>query len=131
MQMLGNASQENRFYLLIINLIYEIILIMTFQESIKHCLQNYANFNGRASKREFWWFFLFQFIVVLIAESISSSLGSLVSVLLIIPYLAVAVRRLHDVNKSGWWYLIAFTVVGVIVLIVWWCREPVKTGNKY
>ena len=40
-------------------------------------------------------------------------------------------RRLHDVNKSGWWYLIAFTVVGVIFLIVWWCGDSIKTNNKY
>jgi len=104
---------------------------MTFQESIKHCLTNYANFNGKATKSEFWWFFLFQVLAVVVAEIISPTLGSLVSLLLFIPYLAVAVRRLHDVNKSGWWYLIAFTVVGVIFLIVWWCGDSIKTNNKF
>ena len=66
-----------------------------------------------------------------IDDIISPTLGSLVSLLLFIPYLAVAVRRLHDVNKSGWGYLIAFTVLGVIFLIVWWCGDSIKTNNKY
>lgn len=102
---------------------------MTFQESIKHCFSNYANFNGKATKSEFWWFFLFQILAVFIAELISPAFSSLISLFLVIPYLAVAVRRLHDVNKSGWWYLIAFTGIGVIFLIVWWCRDSVKTNN--
>ena len=81
---------------------------MTFQESIKHCLTNYANFNGKATKSEFWWFFLFQVLAVVVAEIISPTLGSFVSLLLFIPYLAVAVRRLHDVNKS--WMVVPYSI---------------------
>ena len=104
---------------------------MTFQESIKHCLTNYANFNGKATKSEFWWFFLFQVLAVVVAEIISPTLGSLVSLLLFIPYLAVAVRRLHDVNKSGWWQLLIFTIIGLIPLIYWLIKKSTYEENKW
>ena len=93
--------------------------------------KNYANFNGRARRQEYWMFTLFNFllnlaltIVGMILVSISSSLVSVINIIsfvawaaLFIPSLAVAVRRLHDTDRSGWWVLIALVpLIGAIVL---------------
>jgi uncharacterized membrane protein YhaH (DUF805 family) len=79
---------------------------------LKVVRDNYANFNGRASRQEYWMFFLFNIIFAFVAGFVDAFLGLgflyLLYVLAVfIPGLAVAVRRLHDVGKSGWWYLIA------------------------
>jgi uncharacterized membrane protein YhaH (DUF805 family) len=106
---------------------------MTFQESIKSCIQkNYANFNGRATRSEYWWFLLFQCIIIIVAASISAALYGLVVLGLILPSLAVSVRRLHDVNKSGWFYLfILIPLIGPILLFVWFCSDSVDKGNNF
>ncbi len=83
-----------------------------FGGAIATCWRNYVNFQGRASRSEYWWFYLFVFIVSLVP------IIGLASVLLIIPQWAAAVRRLHDINRSGWWVLISFTGFGIITLIV-------------
>ncbi len=100
---------------------------MTFQEAIKTCLNKYADFNGRASRSEFWWFVLFTVIVgfvigiigAIIGKTGSTILSGLVSLALLLPSLAVAVRRLHDVDKSGRWVFISLIpVIGGIWLLV-------------
>lgn len=73
---------------------------MTFMQSIRGCFNKFMEFNGRASRAEFWWFYLFQFLL-----SFIPGLGLVISFILLIPYIAVAVRRLHDTNHSGWWIL--------------------------
>ena len=90
------------------------------------CLKNYANFTGRARRKEFWFFTLVQFIILIIAQIIDSVIGTefvlyaLIVLALLIPSLAVSVRRLHDLSKSGWWYLIALIpLIGAIILIIW------------
>ena len=103
---------------------------MDLQTSIKTCFKKFAEFNGRASRSEFWWFTLFYLIVVIVAAIFDSffvdnsqNMGpvEIVSTLiLLIPSIAVTARRLHDVDKSGWWMLIAFTIIGLIPLIVWY-----------
>ena len=80
---------------------------MTFVESIKHCLKQYATFSGRASRSEFWWFVLFQLLVTAGGQLISQVLGGLLSLALLLPILAVTARRLHDIGKSGWLQLLA------------------------
>jgi len=112
---------------------------MTFQESIAKCMSNYANFKGRASRSEYWWFYLFCLLIgwgfevsttlSLGAES-AQSIGLLVSLVLFMPSLAVAVRRLHDRNRSGWWVLIIFTIIGFIPFIYWLGKEGFKNENK-
>jgi uncharacterized membrane protein YhaH (DUF805 family) len=97
---------------------------MTFQESVKVCLTKYADFTGRASRSEYWWFFLFVLLVSAATSVVSNTLGALFSLAVLLPSLAAATRRLRDTNRSGWWQLIALVpVVGIIVLIVFLAQE--------
>ena len=82
---------------------------MTFSESISTCFENFANFKGRARRSEFWWFTLFVNLIGLVPF-----IGNLASIVFFIPWLAVATRRLHDTNHSGWWLL--FFYLGFIPL---------------
>jgi len=88
---------------------------MSFVDAVKSGLRNYAVFKGRATRSEYWWFFLFGVIAQLAAGSISEGLGNLVSVALILPSIAVGVRRLHDIGKRGWWLIIP--IVNLILLL--------------
>ena len=78
---------------------------MTFGRAIETCFKKYADFNGRASRAEYWWFFLFSFIVNL-ALSFLPVIGQIISLGLIIPGISAAARRLHDTNRSGWLQLL-------------------------
>lgn len=126
---------------------------MNFQEAIKSCLSKYAEFKGRAPRSEFWFWYLFQFIAVIVAMILDNILGSdfsvddgyggetsliygylyLAVVLgLFLPGLAVTVRRLHDIGKSGWNYLfILIPLVGPILLLVWFCKAGDGNDNQY
>jgi len=92
---------------------------MSFVAAIQSGFRNYANFRGRASRSEFWWFSLFTLIVQL-ATSGFEVIGGLVSLALLLPGLAVHVRRLHDTDRRGWWVLwpaLAFgTALGVFIV---------------
>ena len=86
---------------------------MTFSQSISTCFSKYANFKGRASRSEYWWWQLFVFITAFVIELVFTSMdeyaGSVVEGILqlvfLLPNLAVAVRRCHDTNHSGWWII--------------------------
>lgn len=96
---------------------------VTFGEAIKLFFTNYVNFTGRASKSEYWWAFLFQFIVGIVAGFIPV-LGSLVSLALIIPNLSVSVRRLHDTGKAWYYWLLGLIpLAGFIIMIVLYCKD--------
>ena len=103
---------------------------MDFITSIKVCYSKYADFEGSASRSEFWWFYLYNWILyflAIIGFVLSSALGILIVLLMIgtvIPYVAVSIRRMHDLNFSGWRILWgAIPVFGTILLIVWYARE--------
>jgi uncharacterized membrane protein YhaH (DUF805 family) len=97
---------------------------MTFQDSIKVCFTKFADFNGRASRSEYWWFVLFIVLVSAAISMVSQTLSGVFSLATLLPSIAAAARRLHDTNRSGWWQLIAFVpVVGLIVLIVFLAQE--------
>lgn len=97
---------------------------MTFQESIKACFNKYADFNGRATRSEFWWFFLFVFLVAMAASIISPMLSMLFSLAVLLPSVTVGARRLHDTGRSGWWQLIGLIpLIGLIVLVVFMAQE--------
>ena len=97
---------------------------MNFQESVKVCLTKYADFGGRATRSEYWWFFLFIVLASLALSMVSNTLSALFSLATFVPSIAAATRRLHDTNRSGWWQLIALVpVVGLIVLIVFLAQE--------
>ena len=104
---------------------------MNFGQAIASCLSKYATFSGRASRPEFWWFFLFQILVSIAASMLGDVVGGLVSLALLLPALAVGTRRLHDIGKSGWWQLIALTGIGLLVLIYWWVQPADEGGNTY
>ena len=100
--------------------------------------KNYFNFKDRTTVRGFWMTILFNFIVgvVLMAlayiNSIFGIVYSLYCLAVLIPSLALEVRRLHDINKSGWWLLISLVpLVGAILLLVWFCKGSVEDGNRY
>lgn len=101
---------------------------MSFGEAIRTCLRKYAEFNGRATRPEFWWFVLFSTLIGLVASTIDNAIGNEFTMLatlwglaMLLPTLAVGARRLHDTNKSGWLQLLLLIpCVGVIVLIVFW-----------
>ncbi|MBX3655621.1 MAG: DUF805 domain-containing protein [Ramlibacter sp.] len=97
---------------------------MNFGQSISTCLSKYAIFSGRASRPEYWWFFLFQVLVSVAAGMISDKLSGLVSLGLLLPSLAVGARRLHDIGRSGWWQLLLLTGIGFFVLLYFWVQPP-------
>jgi len=104
---------------------------MTFGESIKTCFSGYVNFNGRASRSEFWWWVLFIFVANLVTGIISPMLSGLFALATLLPSLAVTARRLHDINRSGWWQLIGLIpLIGLLVMIYWCIQEP-KEPNQY
>jgi uncharacterized membrane protein YhaH (DUF805 family) len=105
---------------------------MTFGESIKTCLTKYAAFDGRASRSEFWWFVLFQLLLTLGAQMISHLLGGLLSLALFLPALAAAVRRLHDIGKSGWLVLVGLIpLIGWLLLLYWNVQPGSASANDY
>lgn len=109
-------------------------------EAYKKFWRQYADFKGRTSRADFWWWFLanyligmiFSFLMIMDNEGIGVILYGIYSVAILIPSLAIGVRRLHDIDKSGWWYLITFApCVGAIVLFVFWCLPGTTGSNKY
>lgn len=110
----------------------------------KVVVENYANFEGRARRSEFWYYNLLYFIVSLGITILvyvfgeGSTLGTAFNLLstvlslgLLVPSLAVGARRLHDINKSGWWQLLSLTIIGIILLLVWWFQEGDRHSNEY
>lgn len=101
------------------------------------CLKNYATFSGRARRKEYWYFYLFQIVlgIVLGIAGISDDsvnvMSGLLSLAFLLPTLAVGARRLHDINRSGWWMLIAFTIIGLIPLFIWSVSETKPESNKW
>ena len=100
--------------------------------------QKYADFTGRAMRSELWWFVLFNIIVSVILGIVDgiifgmSILQSLYALGTLIPSIAVGVRRMHDIDKSGWWLLIALVpVIGVIVLIYFYAQPGQREANRF
>jgi uncharacterized membrane protein YhaH (DUF805 family) len=106
---------------------------MDFTNSIKRNMTTaaYAQFDGRASRSEYWWFYLFTLLAGLATEVVGSTVGNLATLVFFLPGLALAVRRLHDVGRSGWWVLILFTVIGIPVFLYWTVKDSDKGKNAY
>jgi uncharacterized membrane protein YhaH (DUF805 family) len=115
---------------------------MDFQTSIKTCFQKYAVFSGRASRSEFWYFSLFCFLggtITWVIDTMILGYGAedwgaisvIFQIVIILPGIAVGARRLHDINKSGWWQLITLTIIGIILLIVWFATIGSSKKNEY
>jgi len=97
---------------------------VNFQESVKTCFTKYADFNGRASRSEYWWFFLFVILASVATSLFSSILSGLISLATLLPSIAAATRRLHDTNRSGWWQLIVLVpIIGFFVILYFLAQE--------
>jgi uncharacterized membrane protein YhaH (DUF805 family) len=98
-----------------------------------------VTFSGRAPRAEYWFFVLFAVLVNIaigIVSAVAHEIGTILSVIfglaIILPGISVTVRRLHDVDRSGWWYWIGLVpVVGIILLIVWFCTRGTRGANRF
>ena len=104
---------------------------MDFVQAIKSCLGQYATFSGRASRSEYWWFFLFQVLVMVATGMLGDVINGLASLALLLPALAVGTRRLHDIGRTGWWQLLLLTGIGSFVLLYWWVQPTDGAANIY
>ena len=123
---------------------------MSFGESLTSVFNKYATFTGRARRSEYWWFYLFYYVACFVINLMSFALiyGGLpvdtnsyivfqifclvFFIGLFLPTLAVGVRRLHDIGKSGWNLLwVVVPIIGPIILLVWHCRDSMVEANKY
>ncbi len=99
-------------------------------------LKKYADFTGRARRKEFWMYSLFYIIFYAIASAIDVALGTIIfssvyALALLIPTIAIAARRLHDTGRSGWWQLIGFIpLIGAIVLLIFYVQDSLGE-NEY
>jgi len=113
---------------------------MGFTGAIQSGFENYTNFRSRASRSEYWYWTLFAILGNIITSVIDAAvlgseiriINSIFGLVILIPGIAVSVRRLHDIGRSGWWTLLwLLLIVGWIVLIVWYCRKGDESINQY
>jgi len=105
---------------------------MNFFDAIRICIVKYVDFNGRAARPEYWYFVLFVFLTQLVLGFVYRPAAIAFDLGVILPHLAVGVRRLHDIDRSGWWLLVGFIpIVGWIVLIIWFCQRGTEGTNLF
>jgi uncharacterized membrane protein YhaH (DUF805 family) len=115
---------------------------MNFWDAIKSGFSHYVTFSGRAIRSEYWYWALFTLLGGLATEMLdagifstqapsASPLNGVFDLLTLLPSLAVLARRLHDINRTGWWILIAFTIIGIFVLIYWACKRGTPGPNRF
>jgi uncharacterized membrane protein YhaH (DUF805 family) len=114
---------------------------VSFIEAIQSGFRNYVNFNGRASRSEFWYWVLFALLIGIAASIIDSivapnsvygPLSSILALAFFLPGLAVSVRRLHDLDRSGWFVLLHFIpLIGSIILLIWFCMRGTLGSNRF
>ena len=126
----------------------EVGAVMNFSAAVESGFKHYVDFNGRASRSEYWYFVLFtvlfglvlnicQTIALAVGHGPNSTAGAftvigyLVNLAFFLPSLALFVRRMHDTNRSGWWYFLAFTIVGLIPLIIWLATRGTIGENRF
>lgn len=109
-----------------------------------YALRRYNDFNGRSRRREYWLYVLFYILLAIGAHFLDSLFGfadvgevygpiyTLFVIIMVLPSIAVAVRRLHDIGKSGWWIFVGFVpVIGFIWLLIYFVREGTIGPNQY
>ncbi len=100
---------------------------VTFQEAIRICFVKYADFTGRASRPEFWWFTLFMLLLTAAFTSVSETFGSIFQIAMLLPFLAVGARRLRDSGNNPWWLFgLLIPIGGIILLGIYWAMPPAK-----
>ena len=112
--------------------------MMPFVDAFKACMQKYANFEGRASRSEYWWFYLWVQLLGIPAGVMDGIIGleaqlvsALVSLVFLLPSLSVGVRRLHDSGKSGWNLLWVLTIIGIFYVLYLSIIEGETMPNAY
>ncbi len=99
-------------------------------------IKKYADFSGRATRKEYWMFVLFYMIIFLLLSVVDGLLetfilGTIFSLAVLVPSVSIAARRLHDIGRTGWWLLITLIpVIGIIILIVFLTQNS-QDGNAY
>lgn len=117
---------------------------LSFTDAVRQVFNKYATFKGRARRSEYWWFILFYCLVLIAAAVLDNLFGitiertfygaiyCIAALVLFLPNLTVTVRRLHDINKSGWNILWGFIpLIGAILLLVWCCQDSKAEANQY
>jgi uncharacterized membrane protein YhaH (DUF805 family) len=110
---------------------------MGFGQAISSGFSNYVNFSGRSCRSEYWFWVLFVLIADVVAIAIDAAIGmqivsSLFGLAVLLPGLAVTVRRLHDLDRTGWWiFLGLIPLVGAIILIIWFCSKGTDGLNRF
>lgn len=120
---------------------------MGFTEAVRSCLSKYADFSGRAPRSEYWFFSLFFFLVAIaviligvaigaatrmeVGMTIAGVLVALFGLGMLLPHLAVMIRRLHDINLSGWWYLVAFLPFGGFAILAFTFMPGTRGANRF
>ncbi len=110
---------------------------MNFGQAITSGFSNYVNFSDRAIRSAYWFWALFTTIGMLVTGGIDGVDGMTLAypifgLVTILPSLAVAVRRLHDLDRSGWWLLLALIpLIGSIVLLIWFCTRGTDGSNRF
>ncbi|NYT43990.1 DUF805 domain-containing protein [Alcaligenaceae bacterium] len=105
---------------------------MNFGTAISTCLSKYANFTGRATRSEYWWFYLFVVLVTWGASLVAGeTFSTIVSLAFTLPVFAVGARRLHDTGRSGWWQLLILTIIGLIPLVIWLASDSKKEDPEH
>lgn len=113
---------------------------MGFQEAVKAFFSNYVKFDGRSARSEFWWVLLFVLIMnvligvitAVVGEGLGSILSLIFSLAIIVPYIALGIRRFHDLDKSGWWVIsLLIPLVNLIMLLVFFTKKGTDGPNQY
>jgi uncharacterized membrane protein YhaH (DUF805 family) len=109
---------------------------MDFWQAIRSGFSKYANFSGRAPRSEFWFWTLFYCLAGIAASFVDRAIGLPVAsglfwLATLIPTLAVTVRRLHDLDRTGWWLLLFVVPAANFVLVVWWCMRGTSGYNRF
>ena len=105
---------------------------MNMIQAVTLYFKNYVNFQGRSRRSEYWWVCLFNMIVSGILTAALPEIAGIWTLAVAIPSLSLAVRRLHDIGKSGWWYLlVARPLVGGIILLIWFCKDSRYEANQW
>ena len=120
--------------------------MISFSDAIKLGFMRYSDFRGRSTPAEYWWWFLFTLLSVAILSVVDSITGTydmrtgngllsgLFRLVILVPSLALGARRLHDINKSGWWqllWIVSFLIIPIAILL-WWATKPsFAETNRY
>ena len=118
---------------------YKIDNNITIWSATTNCFSKFFDFQSRSRRSEYWYFYLFNLIVTVILVIIevlidpykTMYIADIYNLIILIPTISCSVRRLHDVNRSGWWYLLVFTIIGIIPLLYWHCKDGEKNKNLY